>query len=232
MLPFIKKGKTSQDFQNLPPGTLPPFNPANSPNTVALWDGDSGLTLATGWTDVISANNISFLGSGTLPLTGGTLNGHNTVLFNGTNQFGVSGVFSDINQYTIYLVLKQTTWTTNDFLWESDAGLIHLIQNDLSPKLLLEGSAQVFNNQLILNTWGIITCHLNASGGGLRINLNSTVFDSNLVPDPITRFYLACDSGTTNNGNIESAYIIIRNVADSTAIQNNFINWLKNRFAI
>jgi hypothetical protein len=89
----------------------------------------------------------------------------------------------------------------------------------------------ILNNNFSLNTWYVITIKIDNTNSSLRINFNNSIgaIGNLLARDGIT---LASSTTGVSNTNSEFAYIIMRNVADSTSVQNNFINWLKNRFAI
>jgi hypothetical protein len=238
MLPYLKKTIPKKKRKTVTGKILTPFNPLNSPNTVALWDGDFTLDLNDNWADLVSGSQISFAASGTIPLTGGILNGHDTVIFNGLNQYGVSATPVISQPNTFYYILRQVTWTSTEKIF--DDGVTSTTKNCLrqfvsSPRLSLVTPDTSFSfTSITLNVWKVFTVILNNINNSIsiRTDLNSPIINFGLTNYDLEGITLGATQTGLEFGNCEFAYIIMRNVADSTAVQNNFINWLKNRFAI
>jgi hypothetical protein len=236
MLPTIKK-TIPQNKTFVPAKSGYPFDPLTYPGTVALWDGDVTLNLNTGWTAASSGLElIDFTGSTTLPLNGSLLNGHNTVIFNGIDQYGNSPIPVIGQPFTMYLVARQITYPglgyylTDDGLNALQNALITFLANN--EFLLASSSGNILNTNFILNTFQVITIQVNGSNSFLKINLTNSVYGDighNLNCNGIS---LSVDIGKAFYLNCEFAYIIMRNTADNAVTQNKFINYLKNRFAI
>lgn len=237
MLHLLKKKPSRKNKFTPAIFTQQAFNPLNSPNTVALWDGvNFGNPVADKWVDDVSGNIIDCTASLTLPISNGLLNGFKTVIFNGIDQYGLTNIPAGLNPFSMYIVLRQITWTNQRCLFSSGSGgLFPFYQNNLSPEIAIDGADVGVNtsNELILNTWSIVSLTSTDIIGTCRINLNSNFLTGRLSIIGYDGICLGTDSaGSFLNANCEFAYIIMRDVADNTFIQNNFINWLKNRFAI
>jgi hypothetical protein len=232
--------KNNNDFL----GGVPPFNPLtfDTANLIALYDADVGVTPGfpppqTAWADQ-SANGFDLTLVNGPTLIFGAINGHRALQFDGVNQYGQNNNAGYIrNQpHTFYMVFNQLTWTIGDHF--SDAAIVvnsaTFFQSDGSPNMKLfagTANANILNPQLALSTYGIVTGVFNGANSEIRNNNNVAVIANPGVSNAIG-LTLASNSALTQFGNIEVAYLIIRSGADSTATQNLFINYLKNRFAL
>ena len=199
-----------------------------------MWNGDVSLN-TTIWKEVIAAETIDFFNSPAINATG--LNGHGTVTFNGTDQYGQNTTAPIYTQpLTIYFVVNQITWSGATILdcgnVPSAGNLMALQQNGASPSLRIRNQSNIIlSPDLPVNTWGIITMVFNGANSEIRLNLNSAVTGS-IGSGDSSGITLADFNGLGVNANISTAYIIYRDVADNTSKQNQYINFLKNRFAI
>lgn len=209
---------------------VPAFNPIDS-NTIALWDGDIALDGNTNWTDVIAGYKINFFNSPTVDMAG--LNGHGTVTFNGTTQNGICITPAISIPSTIYLVINLITWTANRRLIDDglNTGSNALRCFGSSTNLDYDLGSVQSNPDLTLNSFGILTLIKEATQSSIRTNLFPIV-NGTALPATGDGITLASTASSTFLSNISFAYIIIRNKLDSTFLQNNFIGYLKNRFAI
>lgn len=207
------------------------FDPLIALGNVAIYDGDVNLSAAS-WRDRSGGNQITFFNAPTYNAAG--LNGHGTILFNGVNQYGNSITPLINSPYTIYLVLRQITWTNGDVICTDgiNSTILEIYQVGSTPRVdVADDPDTLTTNDLLINTWNIMSIVMNGSNSVLKIGSNITI--NGTLGNNIKRgFNLASDLTLFAFGNIQFAYMIMRNVADPTWLQNNFINWLKNRFAI
>lgn len=233
MITILKKTVIKEKIKIFSSGI--PFNPLNSPNTVALWDGDQQLDLNDTWNSQVNgADQINFTSSGTLPLTGGLLNGHNTIIFNGVDQYGVTVDPLIAQPYTIYLVVSQITSTPGNYFF-SDGFACY--RNDLLQTLANGTSIQTPGGTYAItgfniNQFVIVTIVRDGLNSGIRINSNLIEINNYGAVGNERGCTIGYNSCGDAFGNSEYAYIIMRDVADNTATQNLYINFLKARFAL
>jgi hypothetical protein len=95
------------------------------------------------------------------------------VLFDGVDNF-MSVVFAFLHPNYVYLVLKQITYTQDDYLMDGTGGdnLGALKQQVNTPELQLQIQPEVTagNNQLAINTFGVVTVLVDAANSYLKIN--------------------------------------------------------------
>jgi len=231
MLSILKK-TVHQKKTSIGANSFTAFSPLtyDVANLVEIWDFRNYVDptipalLDTPTNDITCINN---------PVVG-ALNALGTVIFDGISQFGNSVAPVVPQPYTIYMVLRQITSANGIICCDGVLGNTWAIGQDVSPDLLLSTDEDILflNPDLALNTWGIITNVMTSPLAKLRLDLNTAT----------TRFLGITGKDGINLGNnitsgvsfsnCEFAYIILRSAADSTAVQNLFINWLKTRFAI
>lgn len=212
-----------------------PFNPNFDGNLLAWYDGDTLATdPANTWSDC-SANGYDLTLFNAPSIINNAINGHDALQFDGINQYGRrAGTPVRTQPITIYIVLKQTTWTIGDIIINSDGTANQMLSQAVgSPQIWINAGATFGTNpNLALNTYGIITAVFNGANSELRTNNNASV-NGNAGVNSITGLTLAAQrDGLSNYCNIEVAYLILRNAADNTSTQNIIINALKARFSL
>lgn len=217
------------------------FDPTtfNVANNMAIYDGAVGLTNAT-WADS-SGNARTLTWNQTPSVISGGLNGYDTIRLNGTNQNGFNVTFTSGNNLTIYLVVKQITWTFGDAIWANGSTSLNLSNlrqspSGQSPKLNLigaSGNTGVLVPDLSLNTWGIITVQITPTTGLIRLNGGTPVTVSGMVNDSGNGILLGARTpATTGWWNGEYAYVVLRNGIDALPIVDQYVLFFKNRFGI
>lgn len=213
------------------------FNPLtyDAGNLVALYDGDTLNTDPAGTWGDRSANNFDLTLFNNPTIINNAINGHDALQFDGINQYADRNLTPILNQpISIYIVFKQITNNFNHRIYSSNPNTVLLYNTGLpfALDMYAGNSAPTVNPAMLINTYDIITNVFNGINSETRTNNNAAnVGNSGVVNG--TGFTLAAfGGGGINYGNIEIAYIILRGVADNTATQNLFINYLKNRFAL
>lgn len=208
------------------------FTPDFDGNAMAWYDGDVDLSAATWGDQSTNGRDITFTNSPAV--ISNAVNGHDAIRFNGTDESGQTSGFDTPQPITIYAVINSITWTSNDHLICSRAGNSKkLLQGFAATPALSGASATVLplTASLALGTFGIITLVFNGVSSEIRLNDNvADSGDMGVVGN--TGLTIGAFQTPSNWANCEFAYLIIRSVADATAIQDRFINWLEARFAL
>lgn len=212
-----------------------------------LWvKADAGTYLDTALTSPATANNDVVMGwadqsgnsnkltqviVGKSPLLKtNTLNSKPTLLFDGaTTQMGATS-FTLAQPVTVYMVFKSVTWTSNDTIYDGNAGnSMRLYQVGVSPSLSM--GAGPASNALAVDTYGIITNIWNGASSVIQIN-NLTEATANAGTTSPSGFKLGEFGGTSANSNIQVAEICIYNTAHDASQRTTIKNYLAAKYAI
>jgi hypothetical protein len=153
------------------------------------------------------------------------------VIFDGINQSGVVATPARIGAITCYIVIDKIVWNGGKKIW--DGGTVAnnqtLIYRTLTPQTAIFTGAWVDGDGLLpLGTYGVITTVYNGVNSEIRSNLNAAVV-GNAGLNVSAGITLGSQwGGAINFGNFGTGYLIIRQGADSTAVQNKIINGLRN----
>lgn len=212
------------------------YNGGMTPPTANLWGwwnaenaySDAGSTLIT--TDGTTCQQMTDLSGNGRHLTGtgaqkptwysDKLNGRPTLLGNGSGNY-LSAVTSPFpTDFSIYMVIKQVSWTASDIII-SDFGVnVDLIQQGSSPTIGLGSVTSLRNTNADLNTYHLIQAIYN-TGGGMSYNIIDSVITSGSVVGTSrgNGVYLFGDSG--NQANVEIAEVLIYNTIHSPTEQDD-----------
>lgn len=229
---MIFKIKATVQVKKKKKSTGKPFNPNFDGNLLAWYDGDTlNADPAGTWGDR-SINNFDLTLFNNPTIVPGAINGHDALRFDGVNQRGENLLIPLTEPITIYIVFKHITFAVPDRIFGGiSANSIQFLQWNASPELdMFSGNFVASNPNLALNNYGIFTTVFNGANSENRNNNNAAVIGNDGGINAVG-LYLGTGNGL-NYGNCEIAYVIVRNVADITATQNLFINYLKNRFAL
>lgn len=189
-------------------------------NTLVYYDGNEELTTVT-WESQGGTANFTFNDSPTM--VANATPKRDAVRFNGTTQYGIATI-GLTQPYTIYLVMKQVSWTLNDRVFaDKDVALRSLLsQAGTTPNMEMFSGLNT-NPDLAVGDYGIITCVFNGASSKIRTNLSAEV-TGNSGTNSATGITLAAYYNQSQPSNIEVAYIVVRTGADNTATQNIMIN--------
>jgi hypothetical protein len=213
------------------------FNPLtyDAGNLLALYDGDTIQVDAPGWNDQsVNGYNLTLFNNPTR--TPNAINGHDALLFDGISQYAanLNPAFLRTQPYTFYFVFNNLTWVNFQFILDGQPSDTGTIQNRTAVNNLSFGTDGVTfintNPDPVLN-YDIITVVANGANSEIRTNNNAS-FIGNAGIGNCFGVGLGARIVGINFVNIEVAYLIVRGVADNTATQNLFINFLKTRFAL
>jgi hypothetical protein len=157
----------------------------------------------------------------------------NGVLFDGVGDYLQRG-FALLRPYTMYIVLRQPTWTLHKYILDGYSTYCSLRQETPGTPNILWNVIAGTQLSLAINTWGIIRVKNNSNAATSTIQLNNigeiTFNSTTAQPNGLTlgcRYQL-----TTYFGNIEYREIIIRKVSDNLAEEVFIYNYLANKYGL
>jgi len=210
----------------------------NDGNTKGWYISDSTATITKDGTDSTSVW-ADYLGSGRDLLAADNTKAQpiwsaTGILFNGTTNFLHANAFTFNQPCFFYLVMKHITWTSAEIIFDGNVtGRTRLYQYDSTPELVASADSPTTpNDNLVLDTWGIVRVLFNGASSIFQINATSATtgdfgarnaegFTLGYRPDTQDRF-----------GNFEVTEIILRNYADSDADQTLIVNYLNAKYTV
>lgn len=208
-------------------------------NTVAWYDSQLLSTITKDESDFVSRWN-DRLGSGRDLLQAVGANqpkwvATDGILFDGISQFMKVSAFTFNQPEMIYIVFRQCTWSALDRVFDGDSDASGLFyQVGTTPELkIFAGTAGVpNNNNLSLNTFGIVRILFNGLSSKLIIN-QTTPTTGDAGSANMGGFTLATlGSASAQFGNIQVKEIILRKVADGATDETAIYNYLSKKYGI
>ena len=130
---------------------------------------------------------------------------------------------------TIYIVMKNLTWTNGRYLWDGNIFLsMALANNTITPRVIIRTSAFFAFDNLILDTWFIVKVVYNSTSSSIRLN-NGTPTTGNAGTTNAGGFKLGCDGTGGSTANIAVKYIAIYKGVTSTQDDANIIKYFNNK---
>lgn len=155
-----------------PAGFVPSGSPAGwwaADQITGLSDGDPVGT----WPDLSGNNNhlVQAVGASKPTYKTGIQNGLPILRFDGLNDFIGPATFAMTQPETVFVVLKQTTWTLDDAPIDGSTMYMILAQRATTPRFSIYGAAWgCENSALAIGSFGILTALWNGASSYIRIN--------------------------------------------------------------
>ena len=153
-------------------------------NLVAWYRLGVGLTndgagLISKWADQSGAGNDLNATTTKRP----TLQGDNSLLFNGTGNVMASSNFTLNQPYSVFILFKQVTWTYQDYILDGnsgDNGALVQYPTASSPSLIMYagGALTVATTDLALNTYGAVGLVFNGASSKMQVDSHAQVTGS------------------------------------------------------
>jgi hypothetical protein len=215
------------------------WSPLKLTTLVSWYKGDIPLeTFGNGvkWVGQSGGGEIAYTVAGTNGAnpTTGTSDGHITLIFDGINDF-LKDTITIAQPITIYMVMKQITWTQDDDIMNGQGNVALLRQNDATPKLYTYSGAafSCANANLAIDTWGILRFVVNGASSSIRIDDNAATTGT-AQTGSMTRFcvgaYVAANEGFADYSNIEVAEIIICSGTVTAGDDANVMAYFHNKY--
>lgn len=219
------------------------FNPARVQNLVC-WQSSarsiqSDISNRVSVIDDLSQNSRPFNQIAALDqplLVANEQNGKPTVKFNGINEFMVTPSFSVSQPFTVYMMMKQVTWTTGDRFWSGIGASQPIIYQNLStPRIYLFAGGS--NNTFIsptLNTYFILTAVFNNTSSLLRINNGTAATGTPGTQSIGGGICLGANNNTppTIFGDVFVGEHFVYSGAHDSETQNSLINYLNREWSV
>jgi hypothetical protein len=157
-----------------------------------------------------------------------TLDTDNSILFDGVDNFLKAASFTLVQPETVYLLVKQVSWTINDALADGNAANSgKIIQRTSSPNLSLFVASAITNNgTLAVGSYGALAAVFNGASSSLQINDTTTT--GNVGAGDMGGFTLGAQGdGLAAWGNIAAKEAIVFSGAHDAATKTRVLNYLK-----
>jgi hypothetical protein len=158
-----------------------------------------------------------------------TVGSDGSVLFNGTNQYGKTADFTLIQPETIYLLMKQVTWTGADYIFDGNAvnsGAMRQVSTTPRIDLFAGGQSSADNANLPVDTWGVVTGVINGASSITMVN-NTLTSNSGALSGDMSGFTLgARGDGAASFGNIQVKEVIVFPAAHDATTRADVIRYL------
>lgn len=154
-----------------------------------------------------------------------TLQSDATILFDGTGDY-LQVAFTLNQPTTVYLRLKQVTWTINDSVF--DGGVLNggsLYQNTATPNLtMFAGLNAPSSTSLAVNTWGSVAAVFNAASSVLQVGASTATGSTGT--NNMGGLTLGASASGVNFGNIQVAEVIVYSEAHDATTRAQVIAYL------
>ena len=158
------------------------------------------------------------------------------ILFNGTTNFLTTTDYVQAQPVSIYIVIKQVTWTINDRFINGRGGgdRCMIYSADATPGIAVNGgtSNSTISNNLAVNTWGVIRVIFDGASSKFTVDDHDAITGSWGTNAP-TGFTLGANQlGTAQWSNIQVKELIYRSAADSDAVSDTIYTYLVNKYGL
>lgn len=190
-----------------------------------------GSNLVSLWKDILnSGNDLSQSTDTNKPIWSS-----DGITFNGSDNYMKTAALTYNQPFSFYAVLKQITWTADDFLITSNiTNVVRLYQVGTTPNIRLRtATGSINNNNLNVDTFGIIRVVANGISSKLQIN-NTPASTGNLGTAAMGGITIGTrgDLDTTYSSNICVKEAIFRTVADDSINETAIYNYLATKYSI
>ena len=204
------------------------FRPNNLPGLMAWFRFGMGITSAAGsvsqWDDMSGGGRHLKQGTGAAQPA---LQSDGSILFDGSSDFLKCDAFTLNQPETVYLLMKQVTWTTSDRSFDGDAtNSGSMINSGVSPQFIAHaGSNLAVNGNLAVDTYGVVAVVFNAAASLTQVN-NTVPITGNANTNNMGGFTLGATGGGTSLANIRVKEVVLYNAAHDAETRAKVIRYL------
>lgn len=207
------------------------FIPSDLPNLKLWTQFNSGIT-TTGsgvsqWDDV--SGNGNHLKQGT-DVRRPPKQADGSILFDGAGDFLKADAFTLVQPETIYLLLKQVTWTSADRIFDGNTVNTGLVfQTGVTPSLTaFAGAAGASTTDLILDTYGVMSVVFDHDNNlnVLQIDNNTPATDTAFGTSDMGGFVIGAGGDDANTSNIQVKECLVYSAPHDASQRAQIINYL------
>jgi hypothetical protein len=154
------------------------------------------------------------------------LNTKPCIRFNGTTEFLTTAVFSVNQPFTMYIVLKQISWTNGDRIISRPDGTQTIIyQNSTTPTIQqFAGGSGPTTTAGTIGNWIILAAVFNNASSSLLVNAGNESTGTSGT-NSVSGLCMGANAGGINNfANIDIAEFVLYDQAQSLSVRRNLIN--------
>ena len=152
-----------------------------------------------------------------------------SILFDGIATFLASAGFTWNQPETVYLLAKQVTWTTNEYIFDANSNTFGTLrQRTASPRVSIQANLTVAeNSDWILDTYAAVCCVFNGAGSLIQVDNNTpTTGDAGL--QNMGGIVLGANTAGTIFSNIQVKEVLGYSVAHDQATRDSVIAYLNS----
>lgn len=186
-------------------------------------DGATSFVAATGETWTVNS-------SGGKPAQ---IVGRSSVLFDGVDDFLKTAAFTLNQPETVYVAMRQITWSNLEGIVDGDAGGTFLLQQGVStPNLYMYAGSNLGGNpDLVLGRFGVVTAIASGSSSVLQVNRGAPLL-GNAGALNMGGVTLGASGAGTGNPNIQVSAVAIFAAAHDARTRARVINYLVSKYSI
>jgi hypothetical protein len=206
-------------------GVSDTFTSTSWPTDVAWYKFNTGITQAGGfasqWDDQSgSANHL--VAAPAQP----TVDGAGVLTFDGVDDF-MYAIFALIQPYTVFLRVKQITYTSTDRFFDGSVQTANLRQSGTTPAILMNaGSSVASNTNLAIGAWGSVAVVFNGASSSIKVDQTTETTGNAGAQNPGGFIVATNNTGLSNWANIALKEAVIFPSALSGAQRANINAYL------
>lgn len=189
---------------------------------------DDGAGLCSNWSDQ-SGNGRDLKATLTARPT---IQADKSLLFDGVANSMNTGAIAITNPQTIYMLMNQVTWTSNDCFLGASAGVMQIQQAGSSPTIqLFGGSGVANNNNLTVGAFAVVAAVFNGASSSLQVN-NTAATTGSAGTGSASNLFLGSQGVPGGFSNIQVKEVIVYAAAHDAATRSRVISYLGSVGAI
>jgi hypothetical protein len=159
------------------------------------------------------------------------VNGLAAIEGDGTNDIIQTALFTLNQPYTVFIVVKQITWTNTERIF--DGSTVFIRQNSATPNIQLTGSgAGIQSTALSVGAWGLVAGVVNGASSTLAINGGADITGDVGVATALSRITLFNRADGSGPSNVSIAECLVYNSALSSGNQASVKTYLNGLYAL